>query len=495
MVYVPGYKNDVFVSYAHVDNIPLSGISRGWVETFIDNLSTKLAQKIGRTDLFKLWDDRLLAQNAPLTPEILEALKGSATLVLVLSPGYLKSPWCQREKNAFYDLLRSKNRGSNSVFVVHRDRVEHESCPEEIRDLLGFRFWEERGKGKEPRIAGEPVPQPTDSLYWDELSDLAGKLSQSLEQRRGSAPTEPSSAFMPPRDPTEARAKRPQVFLAEVSDDLYKARKKLLGALEQAGAEVFPKAPYPLTAVEYEQALGRDLGGCSLFVQLLSDLPGRELHGSTKTIVTAQLELAKSLNKAILQWRDRELDLNEVEEDSQRQILEGPSVMAISLEELQYEVLQKAFPKPARESHASLPTGDALVFVHSDAIDQALVKEICVVLDREQIGWVVPSETESPERVRHEFEDLLLGCDALMLIYGQSPGGWVRQQLMNCRKLQHKRETPLRALAVFEGPPPANKSELGISLPSLRKLVCHQGFDASRIAEFINEVRSTSPAA
>ena len=58
MAYVPGYENDIFVSYAHVDNIPLSGISKGWVETFIDNLATKLAQKIGRTDLFKLWDDR-----------------------------------------------------------------------------------------------------------------------------------------------------------------------------------------------------------------------------------------------------------------------------------------------------------------------------------------------------------------------------------------------------------------------------------------------------
>ena len=463
MAYVPGYKNDIFVSYAHVDNIPLSGISKGWVETFIDNLSTKLAQKIGRTDLFKLWDDRLLAQNAPLTPEILDALKGSATLVLVLSPGYLKSPWCQREKNAFYDLLRSKNRSGHCVFVVHRDRVDLETCPEEIRDVLGFRFWEERGKGREPRIAGEPIPQPTDQVYWDELSDLAGKLSRALEQLRGSAP-EPSSGQVPYRDPTETPAKRARVFLAEVSGDLYKARKKLLGALEQAGAEVFPKAPYPLTAVEYEQALGRDLGGCSLFVQLLSDVPVRELQGSTKTIVTAQLELAKSLNKTILQWRDRELDLNEVE-DSQRQILEGPSVMAITLEELQHEVLQKAFPKPASESHTPMPTGDALVFVHSDAIDHALVKEICEVLDREQIGWVVPSATESPERVRHEFEDLLLGCDALMLIYGQSPGGWVRQQLMNCRKLQHKRETPLRVLALFEGPPPANKGELGSVCP------------------------------
>ena len=98
---------------------------------------------------------------------------------------------------------------------MHRDRVELESCPEEIRDLLGFRFWEERGKGKEPRIAGEPVPQPTDPLYWDELSDLAGKLSHCLEQLRGSPPIELSSGLLPPDDRTETPAKRPKVFLAE----------------------------------------------------------------------------------------------------------------------------------------------------------------------------------------------------------------------------------------------------------------------------------------
>ena len=157
---VPGYENDIFVSYAHVDNIPLSGISKGWVEMFIDNLSTKLAQRIARMVRCKLWDDRLLARNAPLTPEILYVLKASATVVLVLSPGYLKSPWCQRENNGFSDLLKSKDRSSNSVFVVHRDRVERESCPEEIRELLGFRFWGRsavRAKRRESRASRFPT--------------------------------------------------------------------------------------------------------------------------------------------------------------------------------------------------------------------------------------------------------------------------------------------------------------------------------------------------
>ena len=45
MAYIPGCKNDIFVSYAHVDNIALSGISKGWVETFIDNLSHKACTK------------------------------------------------------------------------------------------------------------------------------------------------------------------------------------------------------------------------------------------------------------------------------------------------------------------------------------------------------------------------------------------------------------------------------------------------------------------
>ena len=100
--FVPGYQHDIFVSYAHVDDLTFPGIeAAGWVATLIAGLNVKLSQNLGRSNLFSLWKDEQLSPNKPLTPEILNALKQSATLVIILSPGYMASPWCQREMQTF----------------------------------------------------------------------------------------------------------------------------------------------------------------------------------------------------------------------------------------------------------------------------------------------------------------------------------------------------------------------------------------------------------
>lgn len=100
MAFVPGHKYDVFVSYAHVDNLPLAGAGTAWVSTLIQNLKVLLARKLGR-DLAEIWMDPRLAGNVPLTPAILDSLRETATLLVILSTGYLASEWCQREKNQF----------------------------------------------------------------------------------------------------------------------------------------------------------------------------------------------------------------------------------------------------------------------------------------------------------------------------------------------------------------------------------------------------------
>jgi hypothetical protein len=76
--YVTGFRYDVFVSYAHVDNVPLEGADKGWVTIFIKNLENYLARKLGR-NCASIWIDHNLAGNAPLTPEIMNALHETAT--------------------------------------------------------------------------------------------------------------------------------------------------------------------------------------------------------------------------------------------------------------------------------------------------------------------------------------------------------------------------------------------------------------------------------
>jgi hypothetical protein len=86
MAFVSDYEHDVFVSYAHLDN---QG-ETAWVSTLIRHLDTDLRQRLGTKDL-RIWIDENLDGNRPLTPEIMRSIQRSATLLIVMSSGYLAS--------------------------------------------------------------------------------------------------------------------------------------------------------------------------------------------------------------------------------------------------------------------------------------------------------------------------------------------------------------------------------------------------------------------
>ena len=138
MAFVEGCQNDIFVSYAHVDDDPLPGASSGWVSTFVGCLKTRLAQRLGRSDAFSLWMDHELRGSQSITRQLIERARNSATLVVVLSPGYAASSWCRRERETFLDLVQERRR---PVFVVERDRVDEAERPAALGDFKGFTFW------------------------------------------------------------------------------------------------------------------------------------------------------------------------------------------------------------------------------------------------------------------------------------------------------------------------------------------------------------------
>src|SRR5712692_1321994 len=50
MAYVPGFAHDVFISYAHVDNLPLTEGDEGWISKFHASLEVQLRQILGRAE-------------------------------------------------------------------------------------------------------------------------------------------------------------------------------------------------------------------------------------------------------------------------------------------------------------------------------------------------------------------------------------------------------------------------------------------------------------
>jgi hypothetical protein len=73
--YLSNYQQDIFVSYAHVDNQPFAGADKGWVTTLIKDLKNLLARKLGRLDAYSLWLDDELRGNTAVTPHTIEQLE------------------------------------------------------------------------------------------------------------------------------------------------------------------------------------------------------------------------------------------------------------------------------------------------------------------------------------------------------------------------------------------------------------------------------------
>ncbi len=504
MAFVPDYKHDIFVSYAHVDDLAFPGVEKGWVSTLVETLEILLAQKLGRQEGYSLWMDHQLSRHVDLTPEILENLGKTATLLVILSPGYLASDWCLREKDTFLKLLNDRQlsaeqRAGSRVFIIERDHVEQGDRPAQFADLLGYRFWVQEGDGSPPKILGSPWPDPKNPQnmsYFDQLTRLATNLADELKALKQVAETTaPSTTTTEESTATPAATvtSQPTVYLAEVTDDLDADSDAMRRYLEQAGIAVLPKTWIPREPEAFRQQVAGDLDRSTLFVQLLSALPGKRPPGMPEGYVRAQYDLAHQAGKPILQWRNRKLDPTTVDDPEHRAFLELETVMAVGSEELRRTVVERATPpkEPEAASETRDAATDALVYINAEAGDLELAEAVGELLEQRGIAYALPLGSGSPTEVREDFEQNLMFCDALILVYGAIHSKWVRDQLLVLRKLAWKRDEPLRALAVLEGPP-APKDPVRLALPKMMTLDAHQGLSQDTLASFIATLEGTS---
>jgi hypothetical protein len=474
MPFISPYTHDAFVSYAHIDDEPLSGAEHGWVTTLVKNLETVVRQKLGFKD-FGIWMDRELAGNQPLTPAIMEALARTAVLLIILSPGYLASDWCRRERQSFLKLVQSRRDRGCQVFVIHFDKLERDSVPAEIADLIGYQFWKQAKGSEAPRPLGIPVPSPSETEYYNRVNQLGYELSLELKRLQAISADRPEFPG------------RTAIFLTEVTDDLDTRREDVKRYLSQAGFDVLPQVYYPRDDPDsFTRAMRRDLARCKVFVQLLSIYSGRKSPNAPDGYPVLQYQLAQSAQLPILQWRDRNLDGMEVENASQNILLQLQTVRACGIEDFKEAIVLEA-RRPVAPLLRAAPK-NVLVFVNSDSADRDLAERVADLLLKEEIGCSMPVASEDPEEIRIDLQENLLTCDGLLIVYGASSAIWVRRQLMQCRKILAQRQQPLSAMAIFEGPP-REKAEIDLMLPHLLRLNCREGLGSTAVVPFLTALK------
>ena len=111
MSYIPGCSADVFISYAHRDNLD------GWVTKLKNKLTEKLNPFLsGRAEV---WFDDRIAPGVYFKEEIQQKLKDTAIFVAVVSPSYLDS-----EFSIIHELDWFQNQGGKEIIQLLKVPLE-----------------------------------------------------------------------------------------------------------------------------------------------------------------------------------------------------------------------------------------------------------------------------------------------------------------------------------------------------------------------------------
>ncbi len=294
----------MFVSYAQVDNLTQVGAD-GWVDTLVDNFKAQLSVQLGRKERGEVWLDRRMEVGDAITPDVKEALDNSALLVVVMSEGYLASPWCTYEREHFISRMQEQGDVKGRIFLVHKMDIEQSRQPEPFPDLKGMPFFHRDWDGADARTLGFPVPIPgsvEDRPYYQRLDDLSRATSKSLRALREQSGAAPARAEIPatlaadtPASVAESTPPEPgAIFLAETTPDLEESRDNLTRQLDQSGLTVLPAGYYARGPDAFAETMRRDLAASLLFVQILGPYASPPTPDLPKGYEGLQLDLAES---------------------------------------------------------------------------------------------------------------------------------------------------------------------------------------------------------
>lgn len=439
------FQKHLFISYAHIDNQPLSGQEQGWITRFESSLAAMLSMRLGRKA--EVWRDRKLRGNDVFADEILQQFPGTAMLVSVVSPRYLESEWCRKEAFEFCKYAELEGglvvQNKCRVFKVIKTPVDTEdSLPPQMKTVLGYPFFildeDETPIELDPAYGaeiGEKYRLKIAKLAWD-LAQMAKKLEA------GAAPPEPSATPV---------SSKPAVYLAECSFDQREAREAIEADLRLHGYTVLPDHPLPRDEAGYLAEVARLLESCKLSVHIAGTAYGAVPDGpSQKSIVVLQNELA--MERSRLAGLVRVIWLPEgttsVHPEQQRFIeaLHKDPATQIGADLITADsgtfrsAIHAALAKiqnPETPALAATATasGTKLVYLICDERDRKDTIPLRKFLKGRGLDVQLPLFEGESALVRKANQEQLAQCDAVVVFYGAGDEPWKRSVESDLKKI------------------------------------------------------------
>jgi hypothetical protein len=185
----PHFEYDVFVSYSH-------GVSAGgtdaplkdWTLELIRSLETDIRAVDTEFDDLHVWRDEQIDPTIHLSDELRGKVKCSGILMIVMSPRYLASAWCQDELDWFRQQVQDRARDQGRVFVIRALPTDESRWPDFLRDdrghaLVGFPFHDQSDR----MPYGWRGSRENNDAYTKQLWRLGTSLTQRLRELRANS--------------------------------------------------------------------------------------------------------------------------------------------------------------------------------------------------------------------------------------------------------------------------------------------------------------------
>lgn len=521
----PEYEDDIFISYAHIDNRPLEQGHQGWVDCMHITLARRLGEVLGVEP--KIWrDPKLRAHDA--WDSIVMKLENVAIMVAVLSPRYVRSDSCLKEVQEFYRRARQLGGISRDtkerIFKIVKTPIKTDQ-PFELKNSRAYRFYETDQTSGKPREFKHESRFETFPKFLDKLDDLVLDIEEFVTAQQ----TTPSGRLIPLTGRT--------VYLAETAPDVDSQRDKIKRELQSYGHLVLPERDFPIDPWERTEAIRGDLRRSDLSIHLIGKTYDGT-HPPFESLVRLQHKLALERERdpkfGQVVWIPKGLTVNDP--DQQKLIEElwqdantrpGIEMSQDIQEDLKTNVLNRLKkldhitlrPRPIKatevdgylqkdtsnfEGEAERPDPlyiylindyqeyEATAELRQFLFDQENV-EVFQILAEDQTGDETPDGGKQAEGVLQLQKHFLNDCDAAIIFQGRASDVWRELRLCELRRSVVSRSKELLGKGVYlSGPLTTAKKNFRSNVSTVIRDEAE--FPPQELISFIQEIRTRASA-
>jgi hypothetical protein len=445
---------EIFISYAHADNELPRYESReweraqGWVDCFYEALTKRLRQLRGReTQVWRDQSGRITGASA-LTDTIKDGLRTCPILLIIASPAYLASQWCEDELRFFREAWAERGgvRVGNLLRVVKVNKLptfgrdSFLSRDPDLSDATGYDVYR--------RVAGNPLeydPPHGSELgqpFLQAINTLAADIVELLDGPR----IAPSGI---------------SIFLADASPDVEALRGRLRSELVQFGHTIVPAAQQGQPAASAAQ-LRAELSRARSSVHLLGAAYGDVPEGSDISIAQLEYELAgEQLQRADftrLTWLPPTVEPVDERQKAfvARVRATDAQLVTVGLEDVKTLIKEALKPKAAAAQHPAGPGAVKIVYLIFEPPDEPQAELVRAWLFDQGFEVLKPARSGSLKTHKLNLRD----SNGVLIYYGQVDDEWLSVKLADLRKTfgQGRPATrPLKGAVILADPDDPDK--------------------------------------